>query len=85
MNKKYLRRVKKLIKSAWKFKYCRVKVYIEPSISSVVFFINVDGYRHLFKAPFGLIESNLCAESLAYIIVDEVLEWRKKYEIKSFD
>lgn len=78
MKRKYLRKVKKLIKSAFKFKYCIIKAYIEPSISSVVFFINVDGYNHIFKAPFGLIESNICAESLAHIIVDEVLLWRKK-------
>jgi hypothetical protein len=51
-------------------------VYIEPSISSIVFFINADGYKHIFKAPFGLLESKLTANALAEIIIDEVKEWR---------
>lgn len=80
MKRKYLRRVKKLIKSAWKFKRCRVKTCIEPSISSVVFFITVDGYTHIFKAPFGLFETGITVEELAYIINDEVQIWRLKYE-----
>lgn len=76
MNRKYLRRVKKLIKSAWKPKYCRVKAYIEPTISSVEFYINVGGYNHIFKVPFGLFETDITAEELAHIIVDEVQIWR---------
>ena len=80
MQRKYLRKVKKLIKSTYKHKYCRVKVYIEPSISSVVFFINVSKYRHIFKAPFGLFETAITPEELAYIIVNEVELWSLKYE-----
>lgn len=80
MQRKYLRKVKKLIKSAYKHKYCRVKVYIEPSISSVLFFINVSKYRHIFKAPLGMFETVITPEELAHIIVDEVGLWRLKYE-----
>lgn len=78
MERKYLRKVKKLIKSSQKFKRCTVKICVEPSISSVVFFINVSGYKHIFKAPFGLLESHLTATALAEIIIDEVKEWRDK-------
>ena len=41
-------------------------------------FIYADGYKHIFKAPFGLLESNLTATALADIIIDEVKEWRDK-------
>lgn len=77
-SKKYLRKVIKLIKSAYKHKYCRVKVYIDPSISSVVFFINVSKYRDIFKVPFGLFETIITPEELAHIIVDEVGLWSLK-------
>ena len=53
-------------------------MYIEPSISSVVLYIYADGYKHIFKAPFGLLESQLTANALAEIIIDEVKEWRDK-------
>lgn len=71
----YLEVVKTLIQSSRGFIDCRVDVYIEPSI---VFFINADGYKHIFKAPFGLLESKLTANALAEIIIDEVKEWRDK-------
>lgn len=74
----YLEVVKTLIQSSRWFIDCRVDVYIEPSISSIVFFINADGYKHIFKAPFGLLESKLTANALAEIIIDEVKEWRDK-------
>lgn len=72
----YLEMVKTLIQSSREFIDCRVYVYIEPSISSIVFFINADGYKHIFKAPIGLLESKLTANALAEIIIDEVKEWR---------
>lgn len=72
----YLEVVKTLIQSSREFIECRVDVYIEPSISSAVFFICADGYKHIFKAPFGLLESKLTANALAEIIIDEVKEWR---------
>lgn len=72
----YLEVVKTRIQSSKGFIYCRVDVYIEPLISSIVFFINADGYKHIFKAPFGLLESKLTANALAEIIIDEVKEWR---------
>lgn len=72
----YLELVKTLIQSSRWFIDCRVYVYIEPSISSIVFFINADGYKHIFKAPLGLLESKLTANALAEIIIDEVKEWR---------
>ena len=72
----YLEMVKTLIQSSRRFISCRVDVYIEPSISSIVFCINADGYKHIFKAPFGLLESKLTANALAEIIIDEVKEWR---------
>lgn len=73
---KYLKDVKTLILSSFEFIDCEVDAYIEPSISSIVFFIDADGYKHIFKAPFGLLESKLTANALAEIIIDEVKEWR---------
>lgn len=78
MHVQYLESVKKLIQIAPEFDECNVKVYIEPSISSTVFYINADGYNHIFKAPLGLLESKLTASALAEIIIDEVKEWRDK-------
>lgn len=78
MHAQYLELVKTLIQLAPEFDECDVKVYIEPSISSTVFYINADGYNHIFKAPFGLLESKLTASALAEIIIDEVIEWRNK-------
>ena len=74
----YLEKVKTLIYSSSAFIECKVDTYIEPSTSSILFFIYADGYRHLFKAPIGLIESKLTANALAEIIIDEVKEWRDK-------
>lgn len=74
----YLNDVKKAISSSFKFIDCEVDAYIEPSISSIVFFINADGYKHIFKAPFGIVESKLTSNALAEIIIDEVKEWRDK-------
>ena len=74
----YLKDVKTLILSSAEFIDCKVDEYIEPSISSIVFFIYADGYRHIFKAPFGLLESKLTTKALAEIIIDEVKEWRDK-------
>ena len=76
MHAQYLEAVKTLIQSG--FNNCRVETYIEPSISSAIFYISVDGYNHIFKAPFGLFESNLTAIALSEIIIDEVKEWRDK-------
>ena len=81
MKKKYLHAqnlevVKTLIQSSPEFIDCRVSTYIEPSISSTIFYIYADGYNHIFKAPFGLLESNLTATAFAEIIIDEVKEWR---------
>lgn len=78
MHAQYLELLKTLIQAAPEFKECEVNVYIEPSISSTVFYINADGYKHIFKAPFGLLESKLTANALAEIIIDEVKEWRDK-------
>jgi hypothetical protein len=78
MYAQYLELVKTQIQIAPEFDECDVKVYIEPSISSTVFYINADGYNHIFKAPFGLLESKLTASALAEIIIDEVIEWRDK-------
>lgn len=78
MHAQYLEAVKKLIQLAPEFNECNVKVYIEPSISSTVLYINADGYNHIFKASFGLLESKLTATALAEIIIDEVKEWRDK-------
>lgn len=74
----YLKDVKMLILSSSEFIDCEVDFYIEPSISSIVFFINADGYKHIFKAPIGLLESKLTANAIAQIIIDEVKEWRDK-------
>lgn len=74
----YLKDVKTLIISSPEFIGCEVDLYIEPSISSIVFFIDADGYKHIFKAPIGLFESKLTANALAEIIIDEVKEWRDK-------
>ena len=78
MHAQYLELVKTLIQISPEFDECDVKVYIEPSISSTVFYINADGYNHIFKAPFGLLESKLTARALAEIIIDAVIEWRDK-------
>lgn len=78
MYAQYLEVVKTLIQSSPKFSNCRVSIYIEPSISSTILYINADGYKHIFKAPFGILESNLTAAALAEIIIDEVIEWRDK-------
>ena len=78
MHAQYLEVVKNSIQSSPEFIKCRVSTYIEPSISSTVFFIYADGYKHIFKAPFGLLESNLTAKALAEIIIEEVKEWRDK-------
>lgn len=81
MNAQYLEVVKALIQTSSEFINCRVDAYIEPSISSTVFYINADGYNHIFKAPFGLLESKLTANALAEIIIDEVKEWRDKLNV----
>lgn len=78
MHAQYLEVVKTLIQTAPDFNECRVDVYIEPSISSIVLYIYADGYKHIFKAPFGLLESKHTANALAEIIIDEVKEWRDK-------
>ena len=78
MHVKYLEVVKTLIQSSPEFTNCRVSTYIEPSISSTIFFIYADGHKHIFKAPFGLLESNITSAALAEIIIDEVKEWRDK-------
>lgn len=78
MHLQYLEVVKTLIQTSEEFNECRVDVYIEPSISSLVFFIDADGYKHIFKAPIGLLESKLTSNALAEIIKDEVKEWRDK-------
>lgn len=78
MHAQYLELVKMLIQSSPEFNNCRVSIYIEPTISSTIFFIYADGHKHIFKAPFGLLESNLTATALAEIIVDEVKEWKDK-------
>ena len=78
MHAQYLEVVKTLIQTSPEFNNCRVETYIEPSISSTIFYIYADGYKHIFKAPFGLLESNLTVTALAEIIIDEVKEWRDK-------
>ena len=78
MHAQYLEVVKTLIEITPELNNCRVETYIEPSISSTIFYIYADGYKHIFKAPFGLLESNLTATALAEIIIDEVKEWRDK-------
>ena len=78
MHAQYLEVVKTLIETSPEFNDCRVKTYIEPSISSTILYIYADGYNHIFKAPFGILESNLTARGLAEIIIEEVKEWRDK-------
>lgn len=78
MHAQSLEVVKTLIQISPELNNCKVEIYIEPSISSTIFYINADGYNHIFKAPFGLLESNLTATALAEIIIDEVKEWRDK-------
>lgn len=78
MDAQYLELVKTLIQSSPEFINCRVETYIEPSISSAIFYIYADGYNHIFKAPFGLLETKLTSSALAEIIIDEVKEWRDK-------
>lgn len=76
MHAQYLEVVKTLIQLSPEFNNCSVSTYIVPSISSTIFYIYADGYNHIFKAPFGLLESNLTATALADIIIDEVKEWK---------
>lgn len=78
MHAQYLEIVKTLIQTSTEFTDCRVDIYIEPSISSAILYIYADGYKHIFKAPFGLLDSQLTASALAEIIIDEVKEWRDK-------
>lgn len=78
MYAQYLEAVKALIQASPEFTDCRVETYIEPSISSTIFYINADGYKHIFKAPFGLLESKLTANALVEIIIGEVKEWKDK-------
>lgn len=78
MHAQYLEVVKTLIETTSEFNNCRVETYIEPSLSSTIFYIYADGYKHIFKAPFGLLESKLTADALAEIIIDEVKEWKDK-------
>lgn len=76
MRAQYLEVVKTLIQTSPELINCKVEIYIEPSISSTIFYIKTDGYNHIFKAPIGLLEGNLTAMALAEIIIDEVKEWR---------
>lgn len=78
MHAQYLEVVKTLIETSSEFINCRVETYIEPSISSTIFYITADGYKHIFKAPLGLLERDITAVALAEIIIDEVKEWRDK-------
>lgn len=78
MYAQYLEAVKTLIEITPELNNCRVETYIEPSISSTIFYINAEGYKHIFKVPFGMLESKLTANALAEIIIDEVKEWRDK-------
>lgn len=78
MYAQYLEVVKALIQTSSEFTNCSVDTYIEPSISSIIFYIYADGYKHIFKIPFGLLESELTASALAEIIIDEVKEWKDK-------
>lgn len=77
MNK--VKQVKELVETTHHFMKCRADVYTDPLISSIVFFINADGYCHIFKAPFGLLEVTT-SNALADIIINEILEWKNKYE-----
>lgn len=78
MHAQYLELVKTLIQTSPELINCKVEIYIEPTISSTIFYISEDGYNHIFKAPFGLLEGNITAMALAEIIIDEVKEWRDK-------
>lgn len=78
MNHQYLEKVKKKIETSPICNGYKVDAYIEPSISSVLFCITVDSYKHIFKAPFGLLATNITAMALAQIIIEEVKEWRDK-------
>lgn len=78
MHAQYLEVVKTIVQTSSEFINCRVETYIEPSISSAVFYIYADGYKHIFKVPFGLLDSNVTSAALAEIIIDEVKEWRDK-------
>lgn len=78
MHVQYIEVVKTLIQTSPELINCKVEIYIDPSISSTIFYINTDGYNHIFKAPFGLLEGNLTAMALAEIIINEVKEWRDK-------
>ena len=78
MHAQYLEVVKTLIEKTPEFNKCRVEMYIEPSISSTIFYIYAGEYKHIFKAPFGLLESKLTANALAEIIIEEVKEWKEK-------
>ena len=78
MHAQYLEVVKALIQTSPEFTDCRVDIYIEPSISSTIFYVYADGYKHIFKASFGLLESKLTASALAEIIIDEVKGWKDK-------
>lgn len=78
MHAQYLEVVKTLVQSSPELNNCRVETYIEPSISSTIFYIYADGYNHIFKAPFGLLECDITAVALSEIIIDEVKEWRDK-------
>lgn len=78
MKLQYLEKVKTIIQTSSAINACKVEAYIEPSTSSILYFIYADGYRHIFKVPIGIIESKLTANALAEIIIDEVKEWRDK-------
>lgn len=78
MHAQYIEIVKTLIETSSELNNCRVEAYIEPSISSIIFCINANGYKHIYKAPFGLLDTNLTAMALAQIIINEVKEWRDK-------
>ena len=78
MHAQYIEIVKTLIETSPELINCRVEAYIEPSISSIIFYINANGYKHAYKAPFGLLDTNLTAMALAQIIINEVKEWRDK-------
>ena len=78
MNYQFLERVKREIETSPICNGYKVDAYIEPSISSVLFCITVDSYKHIFKAPFGLLETKITSMALAKIIIEEVKEWRDK-------
>lgn len=78
MHAQFIENVKTLIETSPELNNCRVEAYIEPSISSIIFYINANGYKHIYKAPFGLLDTNLTAMALAQIIINELKEWRDK-------